>query len=91
MPQPLLSFCLGVHTYDVLSSPSNLYQWHIAPEAVCFLYPIQICTLAHILGVCRVTLQQRRFTFHHDAVLGVLVSSIKCFLTLCQVSKTKFS
>ena len=34
-----------------------------------------------------------RFTFHHghDAVLWVLVSSIKSFLTSHQISKTKFS
>ena len=35
MPQPLLSSCFGA-TYYTLSSPSNLYRWHITPEAVCF-------------------------------------------------------
>ena len=89
MQQPLLSFCLGA-TYDTLTSLSNLYRWHIAPEAVCFLCSKQVCTLAHILRACRVALQQGRFTFHHYAVLQVLVSSIKSFLTSYQVSKTKF-
>ena len=58
---------------------------------MCFLCSKQVCTLAHILGACRVVLEQGRFTFHHDAVLRVLVSSIKILLTSYQVSKTKFS
>ena len=90
MPQPWLYFCLGA-TYVTLPSLSNLYRWLIAPEAVCFLGSKQVCSLAHILGACRVALQQGRFTFRHDAVLWFLVSSIKSFLTSYQVSKTKFS
>ena len=43
----------------------------------------------HIFRACSVALQQRRFTFCHDAVLRVIVSSIKSFLTLYQVSNTK--
>ena len=90
MPQPLLYFYLGA-AYDTLLSQSNLYRWVITPEAVCFLGSKQVFTLAHILRACRVALQQGRFTFRHDAVLWFLVSSIKSFLTLHQVSKTKFS
>ena len=60
-------------------------------QMLCFLCSKQVCTLAHILGACRVVLEQGRFTFHHDAVLWVLVSSIKILLTSYQVSKTKFS
>ena len=90
MPQILLSFCLDA-TYDTLPSPSNLYRWHIAPEAVFFLCSKHVCTLAHILRACRVALRKGRFTFRHDAVLRGLVSSIKSFLTSYQVSKTKFS
>ena len=35
MPQPLLSFRLGA-TYITISSPPNLYRWHIAPEGCVF-------------------------------------------------------
>ena len=90
MPQPSISFCFGA-TYDTLPSLSNLYRWHIAPEAVCFLCSKQVCTIAHILGACRLALQQGRFTICHDAVLRVLVPTMKGFLTLYQVSKTNFS
>ena len=55
MPQPLLSFYLGA-TYETQPSPSNLYRWHIVSEAECFICSKQVCTLAHILGACRVTL-----------------------------------
>ena len=84
--QLLLSFCLGA-TYDTLRSPSNLYRWHVAPEAVCFLCSKQVCTLAHILGACSLALQQN----FYDTVLRVLVSSVKNFLTSYQVSNNKFA
>ena len=35
MPPNLLSFCLGA-TYNVLPSPKNLKQWHLASESRCF-------------------------------------------------------
>ena len=47
VPKPLLPFCLSA-TFDTLPSLSNLYMWQIAPEAVCFLFPIQVSTLADI-------------------------------------------
>ena len=37
IPQPLLSFCLSA-TYGTLPYSSNLYKWHIAPEAVFSLF-----------------------------------------------------
>ena len=90
LSQPLSSFCLGA-TYDTLLSLINLYRWHVAPETMCFLCSKHVCTLAHILGACRVASQLGRFPFHHDVVLRVLVSAVKSFLTPNQVSKTKFS
>ena len=72
MPQSLLSFCLSA-TYDTLPSLSDLYRWHIAPEAVRFLCSKQVRTLAPVLRACRVVLQQGRITFRQDAVLRVLV------------------
>ena len=86
--QPLQSFYLGA-TYDTLTSLTNLYRWHIAPEAVCFLCSKQVSTLAHILGACRVVLQQGRFTVPYDMVLRCLILSIKSLLTSYQVCNTK--
>ena len=67
MPQQLLSFCLGV-TYDTPPSPSDLLLSHINLDASCLLCKKQVCTTAHVLGVCTVALQQGRFTFRHDSV-----------------------
>ena len=85
------TFAIFLFRYYIWRTPSNLYRWYITPETAYFPCSKQVCTLAHILRACRVALQQGRFTFHHDAVLQVLVSSIKSFLTSYQVSKTKFS
>ena len=57
MPPNLLSFCLGA-TYDVLPSPSNLKRWHLASESRCFLCQKDICTIPHILGACKISLQE---------------------------------
>ena len=79
MPQSLLSFCLGA-TYDTLPSPSNLSRWQLTSAASCTLCQKSVCTAAHILGACKVALNQGRYTFRHDAVLEVLVTAIEHFL-----------
>ena len=68
MPANYTSFCLA-STFDTLPSPTNLKKWRITTEAVCTLCSKDVCTTAHILGVCKVSLQQGRYTFRHDTVL----------------------
>ena len=79
MPPDLLSFCLS-STFDVLPSPSNLKRWRICTESCCFLCGKDICTTSHVLGACKTSLSQGRYTFRHDAVLKELVQSLKVFL-----------
>ena len=79
MPANLLSFCLA-STYDVLPSPSNLKRWRICTESSCFLCSKEICTTAHVLGACKVSLTQGRFTFRHDSVLSELASILSSFI-----------
>ena len=79
MPQPLISFVLGA-TYDTLPSPSNLKRWNLPAEPSCFLCAKSVCTTAHILGACKIALNQGRFTYRHDTVLNELVSSLNTFL-----------
>ena len=79
MPTNLVSFCIAA-TFNTLPSPSNLARWHISTEGSCFLCKKSVCTVAHILGACKVSLQQGRYTFRHDSVLSKLVESIKEFL-----------
>ena len=76
LPQCLISFCIGA-TYDTLPSPSNLARWGKQETKACTLCSKNICTVAHILGACSISLKQGRFTYHHDNVLSGLVKEIK--------------
>ena len=61
----LTSFCLA-STYHTLPSPTNLKKWRITTETMCTVCSKDVCTAAHILGVCKVSLFQLRYTFRHD-------------------------
>ena len=65
LPPNLLSFCIS-STYIVLPSPSNLNRWDKSNNPSCILCGKHICTIAHILGACKFSLEQGRFTFRHD-------------------------
>ena len=80
MPQPLLSFALAA-TYDTLSSPSNLHRWRKITNPACLLCEKPICTSAHVLGACRISLTQGRYTYRHDSVLSTLYTSLNSFLS----------
>ena len=88
MPPNLLSFCLGA-TYNVFPSPENLKRLHLASESRCFLCHKYVCTISYILGACKVSLEQGRFTFRHDSVLQYLVLVLKPFWKNLPLSTTK--
>ena len=76
----LTSFCLA-STYDTLPSPANLKRWRITTEAMFTLCSKDVCTTAHILGACKVALQQGRYTFRHDTVLNQVIEARKTFIS----------
>ena len=76
MPANLTSFCLA-STYDTLPSPTNLKRWRITTEAMCTLCSKDVCTTAHILGACKVALQQGRYAFRHDTVLHQVIEALQ--------------
>ena len=78
MPANLTSFCLA-STYDTLPSPANLKRWRITTETMCTLCSKDVCTTAHILGACKVSLQQGRYTFRHNTVLRGVIQVLKTF------------
>ena len=90
LPPNLLSFCIS-STYNVLPSPSNLRRWNTENDPSCTLCGKQLCTIAHILGACKFSLEQGRFTFRHDSVLSYLVSVINAFLKEVKPVKSKKS
>ena len=102
MSPPLLSFYLGA-TYDTLPSPSNLYRWHIVPEAV---FPLLLTSLHISLHSwsMRVCITTRKIYFLSWCNIGSSIinykkflnivpcfKTLKRFLTLYHVSKTNFS
>ena len=80
MPTNLTSFCLA-STYDTLPSPTDLKRWRITTEAMCTLCSKDVCTTAHILGACKVALQQGRYTFRHDTVLHQVIEALQTFIS----------
>ena len=80
MPANLTSFCLA-STYDTLPSPTNLKRWRITTEAMCTLCSKDVCTTAHILGACKVALQQGRYTFRHETVLHQVIEALQTFIS----------
>ena len=80
MPANLTSFCLA-STYDTLPSPTNLKRWRITTEAMCTLCSKDVCTTAHILGACKVALQQGIYTFRHDTVLHQVIEALQTFIS----------
>ena len=79
MPANLTSFCLA-SKYDTLPSPANLKRWRITTETMCTLCSKDVCTTAHILGACKVSLQQGRYTFRHDTVLREVIEVLQTFI-----------
>ena len=44
------------------------------------LLSLALCTTAHILRACKVSLQQGRYTFRHATVLGKVIEAVKTFI-----------
>ena len=79
MPANLTSFCLA-STNDALTSPTNPKRRRITIEHMCTLYSKDICTTAHTLGACKVSLQQGRYTFRHNTILHKVIEAVKNFI-----------
>ena len=79
VPANLTSFCLA-STYDTFPPPTNLKLWRITTEAMWTLWSKDICTTAHVLGACKTSQQQGRYTFRHGAVLRKVTETLKTFI-----------
>ena len=96
VPANLTSFCLA-STYETLPSPANLKRFRITTEAMCTLCSEDVCTTASILGSCKVSLKQRRYTFRHNSVLHEVIEVLKNFnlnikdtVSISAIRSTKF-
>ena len=52
----------------------------ITTEAMCMLCSKDVCTTAHILGACKVSLLQQRYTLRNDTVLHQVIEALKTFI-----------
>ena len=69
---------LPASTLDVLPSPTNLRCWgNTVVDPYCSLCRAWACTTRHVLGACRVALDQGRCTWRQDNVLGVIVRNMR--------------
>ena len=80
MPANLTSFCLA-STYDTLPSPTNLKRCRITTDTMCTLCNEDVCTTSHILGACKVSLLQGRYTCRHDTVWRHVIAALKTFIS----------
>ena len=81
----ITSFCLA-STYDTLPFPTNLKRCRITTETKCILCSKNVCTTAHILGACKVSLLQGRYTFRYDTVLHQDIAALKTFISNIKVA-----
>ena len=86
MPSPLISFCLCA-TFDTLLSSINLKYWRLIAESSFFLCGKNICTSAHILGVCKIAPHQGHFSLNIKKVLCELVVTLQHFLSSYKPNK----
>ena len=79
LPSGQLSFLLRAGS-DTLPTPLNLARWTIQSSSRCALCNSNHPTVAHILNGCPVALNQGRYTWRHDSVLSLMVSSVSTCL-----------
>ena len=76
----LTFFCLASIS-DILASPTKLKRQRITTEAMCTPCSKDVCTAAHSLGACKISLLQGRYTFRHDPVLRQVIETLKTFIS----------
>eukprot|EP00057_Strongylocentrotus_purpuratus_P031916 XP_786079.3 PREDICTED: uncharacterized protein LOC580961 [Strongylocentrotus purpuratus] len=75
----LLQFMIG-STYDTVASPANLKRWGLSEDDAC-KFCQQKATTTHILAGCPIGLQQGRYTWRHNRVLGIIGDALKTRLS----------
>ena len=67
---------LSKHTTPVAAHSCSCRQKSERPT----LCSKDVCTITHILGACKISLQQGRYTCRHDTVLHKIIESLKSFI-----------
>ena len=80
MPVNLTFLCLA-STYDTVPSSTNHKRRRITTDTMRTLCSKDVCTTVHILGACKVSLLQGRYTSRHDTVLRKVIAALKTFIS----------
>ena len=72
---PLLKFHLNA-IHDVAHTPANMKLWNYSNTGKCPLCGWNTCNMKHILAVCSVARNSKRYNWRHDNVLRVIAGAL---------------
>ena len=72
---PLLKFHLNA-IHDVAHTPANMKLWNYSNTGKCPLCGWNTCNIKHILAVCSVARNSKRYNWRHDNVLRVIAGAL---------------
>ena len=75
MSPALLKFHLN-STHDVANTPANMKLWNYSNTGNCTLCGWKTCNIKHILAVCSVARNSKRYNWRHDNVLRVIAGAL---------------
>lgn len=75
MSPALLKFHLN-SVHDVAHTPANMKLWNYSSTGNCTLCGWNTCNIKHILAVCNVARNSKRFNWRHDNVLRVIAGAL---------------
>ena len=75
MSPALLKFHLN-SVHDVAHTPANMKLWNYSDTGSCNLCGWKTCNIKHILAVCSVARNSKRYNWRHDNVLRVIAGAL---------------
>ena len=75
MSPALLKFHLN-SVHDVANTPANMKLWNYSNTGSCILCGWKTCNIKHILAVCSVARNSKRYNWRHDNVLRVIAGAL---------------
>ena len=75
MSPALLKFHLN-SVHDVAHTPTNMKLWNYSSTGNCTLCGWKTCNIKHILAICSVARNSKRYNWRHDNVLRVIAGAL---------------
>ncbi|XP_063681930.1 uncharacterized protein LOC134816860 [Bolinopsis microptera] len=90
MSPALLKFRLN-STHDVANTPANMILWNYSSTGNCTLCGWKTCNIKHILAVCSVARNSKRYNWRHDNVVRVIAGALLDQLKMYNSSRSTTS